>query len=74
MKLQPIIFHGRQCFDTVATPAAMIAGTLTTMAVTSGEMSQFAGWATAIIGRWYGSVVQMRQSLRAVFQLQPQAV
>ncbi|KKC42308.1 DUF4126 domain-containing protein, partial [Acinetobacter sp. V2] len=29
--------------DTVATPAAMIAGTLTTMAVSSGEMSQFAG-------------------------------
>ncbi|EXS32139.1 DUF4126 domain-containing protein [Acinetobacter sp. 826659] len=35
--------------DTVATPAAMIAGTLTTMAVSSGEMSQFAGWAAAII-------------------------
>lgn len=46
--------------DTVATPAAMIAGTLTTMAVTSGEMSQFAGWATAIIvGGGTAGVVQM---------------
>ncbi|EXR25883.1 hypothetical protein J694_3570 [Acinetobacter sp. 1281984] len=35
--------------DTVATPAAMIAGTLATMAVSSGEMSQFASWAAAII-------------------------
>jgi len=35
--------------DTVATPAAMVAGTLTTMAVSSGEMSQFATWAAAII-------------------------
>ncbi len=46
--------------DTVATPAAMIAGTLTTMAVTSGEMSQFAGWAAAIIvGGGTAGVVQM---------------
>ena len=35
--------------DTIATPAAMLAGTLTTMAVSSGEMSQFASWAAAII-------------------------
>lgn len=35
--------------DTIATPAAMVAGTLTTMAVSSGEMSQFASWAAAII-------------------------
>lgn len=46
--------------DTVATPAAMIAGTLTTMAVSSGEMSQFAGWAAAIIvGGGTAGVVQM---------------
>ncbi|MFB6329634.1 DUF4126 domain-containing protein [Acinetobacter variabilis] len=35
--------------DTIATPAAMLAGTLTTMAASSGEMSQFAAWAAAII-------------------------
>ncbi|WP_180105090.1 DUF4126 domain-containing protein [Acinetobacter sp. YH12108] len=35
--------------DMIATPAAMLAGTLTTMAVSSGEMSQFATWAAAII-------------------------
>ncbi|EZQ01309.1 DUF4126 domain-containing protein [Acinetobacter sp. Ver3] len=35
--------------DTIATPAAMVAGTLTTMAVSSGEMSKFASWAAAII-------------------------
>ena len=35
--------------DSIATPAAMLAGTLTTMAVSSGEMSQFASWAAAII-------------------------
>lgn len=35
--------------DTIATPAAMLAGTITTMAVVSGEMSQFAAWAAAII-------------------------
>ncbi|MBP2811658.1 DUF4126 domain-containing protein [Acinetobacter baumannii] len=46
--------------DTVATPAAMIAGTLTTMAVSSGEMSQFATWAAAIIvGDGTAGVVQM---------------
>ena len=46
--------------DTVATPAAMIAGTLTTMAVSSGEMSQFASWASAIIvGGGTAGVVQM---------------
>ncbi|URM40904.1 DUF4126 domain-containing protein [Acinetobacter sp. AS23] len=46
--------------DTVATPAAMIAGTLTTMVVSSGEMSQFAGWAAAIIvGGGTAGVVQM---------------
>ena len=35
--------------DTIATPAAILAGTLTTMAASSGEMSQFAAWAAAII-------------------------
>lgn len=46
--------------DTIATPAAMIAGTLTTMAVSSGEMSQFASWAAAIIvGGGTAGVVQM---------------
>ena len=35
--------------DTIATPSAMIAGTLTTMAASTGEMSQFASWASAII-------------------------
>ena len=35
--------------DTIATPAALVAGTLTTMAVSSGEMSQFMAWAAAII-------------------------
>ena len=35
--------------DTIATPAAMLAGILTTMAVSSGETSQFATWASAII-------------------------
>ena len=46
--------------DTVATPAAMIAGTLTTMAVSSGEMSQFASWGSAIIvGGGTAGVVQM---------------
>ncbi|MDY6490347.1 DUF4126 domain-containing protein [Acinetobacter faecalis] len=46
--------------DTVATPAAMIAGTLTTMAVSSGEMSQFASWAAAIvIGGGTAGAVQM---------------
>lgn len=46
--------------DTIATPAAMVAGTLTTMAVSSGEMSQFAGWASAIIvGGGTASAVQL---------------
>ena len=46
--------------DTIATPAAVIAGTLTTMAVSSGEMSQFASWASAIIvGGGTAGVVQM---------------
>lgn len=46
--------------DSIATPAAMIAGTLTTMAVSSGEMSQFASWASAIIvGGGTASAVQM---------------
>ena len=46
--------------DTIATPAAMVAGTLTTMAVSSGEMSQFASWAAAIIvGGGTAGVVQM---------------
>ena len=46
--------------DTIATPAAMLAGTLTTMAVSSGEMSQFATWAAAIIvGGGTAGVVQM---------------
>ncbi|WP_347456591.1 DUF4126 domain-containing protein [Acinetobacter thermotolerans] len=35
--------------DTIATPAAVIAGTVSTMAVSSGEMSQFVGWAAALI-------------------------
>ena len=47
--------------DTIATPAAMVAGTLTTMAVSSGEMSQFASWAAAIIiGGGTAGAVQMR--------------
>ncbi len=46
--------------DTVATPVAMIAGTLTTMAVSTGEMSQFASWAAAIIiGGGTATAVQM---------------
>ncbi|RKG29386.1 DUF4126 domain-containing protein [Acinetobacter tianfuensis] len=46
--------------DTIATPAAMIAGTLTTMAVSTGEMSQFASWAAAIIvGGGTATAVQM---------------
>ena len=45
--------------DTIATPAAMMAGTLATMAVSSGEMSQFASWASAIIvGGGTAGVVQ----------------
>lgn len=46
--------------DTIVTPAAMVAGTLTTMAVSTGEMSQFAGWAAAIIvGGGTATAVQM---------------
>ncbi len=46
--------------DTIATPAAMVAGTLTTMAVSSSEMSQFASWAAAIIvGGGTATAVQM---------------
>ena len=46
--------------DTISTPTAMIAGTLTTMAVSSGEMSQFASWAAAIIiGGGTAGAVQM---------------
>ena len=46
--------------DTIATPAAVVAGTLSTMAVISGEMSQFATWAAAIIvGGGTAGVVQM---------------
>ena len=35
--------------DSIATPAAVVAGTVSTMAVGSGEMSQFVAWATALI-------------------------
>lgn len=54
--------------DTVATPAAMIAGTLTTMAVSSGEMSQFASWASAIIvgGGTAGAVQMSTVAVRGV--------
>ena len=46
--------------DTIATPSAMIVGTLTTMAVSTGEMSQFASWAAAIIvGGGTAGAVQM---------------
>ncbi|AMW79665.1 hypothetical protein AMD27_12705 [Acinetobacter sp. TGL-Y2] len=46
--------------DTIATPAALVAGTLTTMAVSTGEMSQFAGWASAlIVGGGTATAVQM---------------
>lgn len=46
--------------DTIATPAAVVAGTLSTMAVSSGEMSQFATWAAAlIVGGGTAGVVQM---------------
>lgn len=46
--------------DTIATPASMVAGTLATMAVSSGEMSQFASWAAAIIvGGGTAGVVQI---------------
>lgn len=46
--------------DTIATPAALMAGTLTTMAVSTGEMSQFASWASAlIVGGGTATAVQM---------------
>ena len=46
--------------DTISTPAAMLAGTLTTMAVSTGEMSPFASWAAAIIvGGGTASAVQL---------------
>lgn len=54
--------------DTIATPAAMIAGTFTTMAVSTGEMSQFASWASAIIvgGGTAGAVQLSSVALRGV--------
>ena len=54
--------------DTVATPAAMIAGTLTTMAASTGEMSQFASWAAAIIvgGGTAGAVQLSTVAVRGV--------
>lgn len=54
--------------DTIATPAAMVAGTLTTMAVSSGEMSQFASWASAIIvgGGTAGAVQLSTVAVRGV--------
>ncbi|QIO08081.1 DUF4126 domain-containing protein [Acinetobacter lanii] len=54
--------------DTIATPAAMVAGTLSTMAVSSGEMSQFASWASAIIvgGGTAGAVQMGTVAVRAV--------
>lgn len=54
--------------DTIATPAAMVAGTLTTMAVSSGEMSQFASWAAAIIvgGGTAGAVQMSTVTVRGV--------
>ncbi len=46
--------------DSIATPAALVAGTLTTMAVSTGEMSQFTSWAAAlIIGGGTASAVQL---------------
>ena len=51
---------GDNLLDTIATPSAMIAGTLTTMAASTGEMSQFASWASAIIvGGGTATAVQM---------------
>ncbi|WOE43299.1 DUF4126 domain-containing protein [Acinetobacter chinensis] len=54
--------------DTVATPAAMMAGTLTTMAASTGEMSQFASWAAAIIvgGGTAGAVQLSTVAVRGV--------
>ena len=46
--------------DTIATPAALMAGTITTMAVINGDMSEFATWAAAIIvGGGTASAVQV---------------
>lgn len=46
--------------DSIATPAALVAGTMSTMAVSSGEMSQFVGWASAlIVGGGTATAVQM---------------
>lgn len=46
--------------DSISTPAAMVAGTLTTMAVSTGEMSPFVSWAAAIIvGGGTASAVQL---------------
>ncbi|AXY58509.1 DUF4126 domain-containing protein [Acinetobacter chinensis] len=54
--------------DTVATPAAMMAGTLTTMAASTGEMSQFVSWAAAIIvgGGTAGAVQLSTVAVRGV--------
>ncbi len=54
--------------DTISTPAAMVAGTLATMAASSGEMSQFASWAAAIIvgGGTAGAVQMSTVALRGV--------
>lgn len=54
--------------DSIATPAAVVAGTLSTMAVSSGEMSQFASWAVAIIvgGGTAGAVQMGTVAVRAV--------
>lgn len=46
--------------DSIATPAALVAGTITTMAVSTGEMSQFVAWASAlIVGGGTATAVQM---------------
>ena len=54
--------------DTIATPAAVVAGTLSTMAVSSVEMSQFASWASALIvgGGTAGAVQMGTVAVRAV--------
>jgi hypothetical protein len=54
--------------DAIATPAAVVAGTLSTMAVSSGEMSQFASWASALIvgGGTAGAVQMGTVAVRAV--------
>ena len=46
--------------DTIATPAALAAGTLSTMAVGTADMSPFASWASAlIVGGGTASAVQL---------------